>query len=128
MDSNSDQESESDRDEDTHPSYSSQTSRQPLSLDILSAQSLAQRGHDSAAWTREERQFEERILSNASPTTATAFELRQQAIRTLPENYLRCVGLNTELEAGHQPWILKVIKILFYHDKVKEKAIQAGRG
>lgn len=126
MDSNSDQELESDRDEGTQPSYSSQSSKQPLSLDILSAQSLAHR--DSAAWTREERQFEERILSKASPATATAFELRQEAIRTLPENYLRCVGLNTELEAGHQAWILKIIKILFYHDKVKEKAIQAGRG
>ncbi|KAF9386213.1 hypothetical protein CPC16_007691 [Podila verticillata] len=127
MDSISDQEPESDRGEEIQPSYASQSSKQPLSLDILSAQSIAHRGHDSAAWTHEEQQFEERILSQASPATATAFELRQQAIRTLPENYLRCVGLNTELEAGHQPWILKVIKILFYHDKVKEKAIQAGR-
>ncbi|KAF9322024.1 hypothetical protein BG003_008215 [Podila horticola] len=126
MDSNSDQEPESDRDEETHSSYSSQITRS-LSLDILSAQSLGHRGYDPA-WTQEEQQFEERVLGKASPTTATAFEVRQQAIRTLPENYLRCVGLNTELEAGHQPWILKVIKILFYHDKVKEKAIQAGRG
>lgn len=126
MDSNSDQEPESDRDEETQSSYSNQTTRS-LSLDILSAQSLGHRGHD-LEWIREEQQFEERILGMASPTTATAFEVRQQAIRTLPENYLRCVGLNTELEAGHQLWILKVIKILFYHDKVKEKAIQAGRG
>ncbi|KAG0095862.1 hypothetical protein BGZ93_005373 [Podila epicladia] len=126
MDSNSDQEPESDRDEATQSSYSSQTARS-LSLDILSAQSLGHRGHD-LEWIREEQQFEERILGKASPTTTTAFEVRQQAIRTLPENYLRCVGLNTELEAGDQPWILKVIKILFYHDKVKEKAIQAGRG
>ncbi|ORZ04578.1 hypothetical protein BCR41DRAFT_195846 [Lobosporangium transversale] len=68
------------------------------------------------------------IPPKASPTTATAFELRQQAIRTSPQNTLRCVGLNTDLESGHQPWILKVIKILFYHDKIKQVAIDTGRG
>ncbi|KAF9166598.1 hypothetical protein DFQ26_007412 [Actinomortierella ambigua] len=55
----------------------------------------------------------------ASPTTTTAFELRHQAIRTLPENLLRCVGLNTELEMGPPRWMLKVIKILFYEDCVQ---------
>ncbi|KAF9976724.1 hypothetical protein BGZ73_007949, partial [Actinomortierella ambigua] len=61
----------------------------------------------------------------ASPTTTTAFELRHQAIRTLPENLLRCVGLNTELEMGPPRWMLKVIKILFYEDRVK---VPRGRG
>ncbi|KAG0239980.1 hypothetical protein BGW41_007375 [Actinomortierella wolfii] len=57
--------------------------------------------------------------ATASPTTATAFELRHQAIRTLPENLLRCVGLNTELEMGPPRWMLKIIKILFYEDHVQ---------
>ncbi|KAG0205153.1 hypothetical protein BGX33_008053 [Mortierella sp. NVP41] len=68
------------------------------------------------------------MMAKASPTTTTAFELRQQANRTLPENRIRCVGLNTELEAGPQPWLLKIIKILFYHDKVKEEATLSGKG
>ncbi|KAF9431356.1 hypothetical protein BGZ76_000416, partial [Entomortierella beljakovae] len=66
--------------------------------------------------------------SKDSPTTTTAFELRQQAVRTVPQNTLRCVGLNTDLEGDHQPYILKVIKILFYNDKVKEQAIADGKG
>ncbi|KAF9585933.1 hypothetical protein BGW38_010912 [Lunasporangiospora selenospora] len=65
--------------------------------------------------------------TGSSPTTATAFELRERASRTLPQNLLRCVGLNTELEDG-QPWILKVVKILFYGDRVKDNAISQGRG
>ncbi|KAF9429546.1 hypothetical protein BGZ94_010316 [Podila epigama] len=133
-DSESERELESDEDEDDGEQYgdktrSGQSSRHPLSIDIVSAQGLSRlHDQDSAAWSREEAQFEQRILNKASPTTETAAELRQQAIRTLPENYLRCVGLNTELEEGSQPWVLKIIKILFFHDNVKEKAINAGRG
>ncbi|KAF9194498.1 hypothetical protein BGZ50_006223 [Haplosporangium sp. Z 11] len=87
--------------------------------------------HDErmAGWSKGFTENEDEYnMANASPTTMTTFELRQQAIRKLPENSLRCVGLNTELEDGHQPWILKVIKILFYHDKVKEQANCHGRG
>ncbi|KAG0213517.1 hypothetical protein BGX28_004153 [Mortierella sp. GBA30] len=102
--------------------------KQARPLDILSPQ---RRDKRTAPWS-ESFAGNEHIQKGmqqgmASPTTATTFELRQQAIRTLPENSLRCVGLNTELETGHQPWILKVIKILFYHDKVKEAAIRSGR-
>ncbi|CAO3572074.1 unnamed protein product [Mortierella alpina] len=102
--------------------------KQVLPLDILSAQ---RHDKEDSAWSESfagnERAHEDMQLAKASPTTATTLELRQQAIRTLPENNLRCVGLNTELEAGHQPWILKIIKILFYHDKVKEEAARFGR-
>ncbi|KAI7829877.1 hypothetical protein BC939DRAFT_324104 [Gamsiella multidivaricata] len=105
--------------------------RQLMPLDIVSAQ---QHGRGAPTWTSAESadidaEYGVRLeLLKASPTTTTAFELRQQAVRTLPQNSLRCVGLNTDLEAGHQPWILKVIKILFYHDEIKKEAIRAGRG
>ncbi|KAF9130851.1 GATS protein-like 3 [Mortierella sp. 14UC] len=104
--------------------------KQLVPLDIYSAQ---RHGKSSGSnWSENfagnEGGYNETMLSKASPTTTTAFEIRQQANRTLPENSLRCVGLNTDLEAGHQPWLLKIIKILFYHDKVKEQAILAGNG
>jgi len=99
-------------------------------LDISSAQRHGK--GPGSSWSEDfagnEGEYGEMMLSKASPTTATAFEIRQQANRTLPENSLRCVGLNTELEAAHQPWLLKIIKILFYHDKVKEEATLTGHG
>lgn len=102
--------------------------KQLMPLDIYSAQ----RHGNGSTWSEDfagnEGGYDETMLAKASPTTTTAFEVRQQAERTLPENSLRCVGLNTELEAGHQPWLLKIIKILFYHDKVKEEAALAGNG
>ncbi|KAG0055960.1 hypothetical protein BGZ83_006885 [Gryganskiella cystojenkinii] len=94
-------------------------------LDIFSAQ---RHHHEESEGQGRRDEYDENLLNKSSPTTTTAFELRQQAVRTLPENFLRCVGLNTDLEVGHQPWILKIIKILFYHDEVKEAAISAGRG
>ncbi|KAF9944340.1 hypothetical protein BGZ65_012209, partial [Modicella reniformis] len=98
-------------------------------LDIVSAH---QRGRRVVDWSRasslNEDTYDGTPLIKASPTTTTAIEIRQQAVRTMPHNCLRCVGLNTDLETGHQPWILKIIKILFYHDKIKEEAIQSGRG
>ncbi|KAF9902507.1 hypothetical protein EC991_004839 [Linnemannia zychae] len=104
--------------------------KQLVPLDIYSAQRHG-KGSEST-WSENfagnEGGYDVTMLSKASPTTTTAFEIRQQANRTLPENSLRCVGLNTELEAGHQPWLLKIIKILFYHDKIKEEAILAGNG
>ncbi|KAF9151887.1 hypothetical protein BG015_006084 [Linnemannia schmuckeri] len=104
--------------------------KQLIPLDIYSAQ--RHRKGAGSTWSENfagnEGECDETMLAKASPTTTTAFELRQQANRTLPENSLRCVGLNTELEAGHQPWLLKIIKILFYHDKVKEEATLAGNG
>jgi hypothetical protein len=104
--------------------------KQLIPLDIHSAQRHS-KGSESV-WSESlagnEGGLDETMLFKASPTTTTAFEIRQQANRTLPENSLRCVGLNTELEAGHQPWLLKLIKILFYHDKVKEEAILSGSG
>lgn len=104
--------------------------KQLVPLDIYSVQ---RHGKGSGStWSENfagnEGGYDETMLAKASPTTTTAFELRQQADRTLPENSLRCVGLNTELEAGHQPWLLKIIKILFYHDKVKDEATLAGNG
>ncbi|KAF9169772.1 GATS protein-like 3 [Mortierella sp. AD011] len=103
--------------------------KQLLPLDIASAQH-----HGMNAKERSKDSSEDAIgcddsqIFKASPTTATAFELRQRAVRTVPQNTLRCVGLNTDLEADHQPWILKVIKILFYNEKVKEDATRHGRG
>ncbi|KAF9924212.1 hypothetical protein FBU30_005774 [Linnemannia zychae] len=99
--------------------------KQLVPLDIYSAQ---RHGKSTETFTESEGEYNETLLAKASPTTTTAFEIRQQASRTLPENSLRCVGLNTELDTGHQPWLLKIIKILFYHDKVKEEAILAGNG
>ncbi|KAI8595532.1 hypothetical protein EDD21DRAFT_390980 [Dissophora ornata] len=111
--------------------------KQLMPLDIVSAQQHGRGTTPTAAmgeWPEEiaedesSGEYDEIQLPKASPTTTTAFELRQQAVRTLPQNSLRCVGLNTDLETGHQPWILKIIKILFYHEKVKDAAIEAGRG
>lgn len=102
--------------------------KQVIPLNIVCAQ---RHDKEASAWSESlagnERAHEDMQLAKASPTTATTLELRQQAIRTLPENNLRCVGLNTELETEHQPWILKIIKILFYHDKIKEEAARLGR-
>lgn len=104
--------------------------KQLVPLDIYSAQRHGKGSGStwSESFAGNESGYEETMLAKASPTTTTAFEVRQQADRTLPENSLRCVGLNTELEAGHQPWLLKIIKILFYHDRVKEEATLAGNG
>ncbi|KAK3832053.1 MAG: hypothetical protein JOS17DRAFT_742802 [Linnemannia elongata] len=102
--------------------------KQLMPLDICSAQRHSNGSNWSENFSGNEGRYDETMLAKASPTTTTAFEVRQQADRTLPENSLRCVGLNTELEAGHQPWLLKIIKILFYHDKVKEEATLAGNG
>ncbi|KAG0273420.1 hypothetical protein BGZ96_004855 [Linnemannia gamsii] len=104
--------------------------KQLVPLDIYSAQRHGKGSGStwSESFAGNEGEYDETMLAKASPTTATAFELRQQADRTLPENSLRCVGLNTELEAGHQPWLLKIIKILFYHEKVKDEATLAGNG
>ncbi|KAF9344464.1 hypothetical protein BGX34_005649 [Mortierella sp. NVP85] len=96
--------------------------KQLLPLDIISAHQRGARGAD------EDGYYDDTPLAKASPTTTTAIEIRQQAVRTLPQNTLRCVGLNVDLESGHQPWILKVIKILFYDDKVREEAVHAGNG
>ncbi|KAF9113946.1 hypothetical protein BGX27_000477 [Mortierella sp. AM989] len=97
-------------------------------LNILSAQQHGRKTEWSEGNPKVEIGHGGSHLSKASPTTATAYELRQQAIRTVPQNTLRCVGLNTDLEADHQPWILKIIKILFYHEKVKEEAARNERG
>ncbi|KAF9208042.1 GATS protein-like 3 [Haplosporangium sp. Z 27] len=128
--------SESNSDDDNDAEVASETShlhaalnKQLLPLDIISAQ---QHGRKTTGWTNikteEEGGYDTSPLSKASPTTATAFELRQQATRTVPQNTLRCVGLNTDLETDHQPWIIKVIKILFYNEKVKEEAIRNEKG
>ncbi|KAI1300683.1 hypothetical protein EDD11_006062 [Mortierella claussenii] len=102
------------------------SAQQLMPLDIISAQ---RRGRGAVSTENyQEEEYSEAQLPKASPTTATTLELRQQANRTLPLNTLRCVGLNTDLEAAYQPWILKIIKILFYHDKVKDEAVCAGRG
>lgn len=98
-------------------------------LDIYSAQRHHKASEARSLVSQEKiSDYDDSILGKPSPTTTTAFELRQQAVITLPKNYLRCVGLNTDLEGGHQPWILKIIKILFYNDKVKEEAVTTGRG
>ncbi|GJJ71020.1 hypothetical protein EMPS_03370 [Entomortierella parvispora] len=100
--------------------------KQLVPLDIFAAQRRRQ-GSETRPLVSQGK-MDDYDDNKPSPTTTTAFELRQQAVRTLPENYLRCVGLNTDLEGGHQPWILKIIKILFYNDKVKEEAVTSGRG
>ncbi|KAG0217949.1 GATS protein-like 3 [Mortierella sp. GBA43] len=114
-----------------------------LPLDIISAHQRGIRGGDDgddgggdggggdgggAHGAGSNGYYDDSQLAKASPTTTTAIEIRQQAVRMLPQNCLRCVGLNTDLESGHQAWILKIIKILFYHDKVKEEANRAGNG
>ncbi|KAG0289756.1 hypothetical protein BGZ98_003728 [Dissophora globulifera] len=138
MDSTSDHDDDVGRSSDEAEAlHTSGQTKQLSPLDIVSAQ---QHGRDiplgSGAGVRPREfvegesgsAFEDIRLAKASPTTTTAFEIREQAVRTLPQNSLRCVGLNTDLETGHQPWILKVIKILFFDDKVKEEAVKAGRG
>ncbi|KAG0255656.1 hypothetical protein BG011_004987 [Mortierella polycephala] len=118
--------SSDDNDNDDDDDDFTEESHTIVGMDIYSTK---RHGERKAGWSEDSTETEDEYdTAKASPTTMTTFELRQQAIRKLPENSLRCVGLNTELEDGHQPWILKVIKVLFYHDKVKEQASCDGRG